>query len=378
MKNKYILIIGAVVSFLTVCIVFWPEQKSSPAPVVPANVPSPLPAVAPAPVQPPTAMAQPQPASFSNAPISTQRQFENMSNRERNAILAEIANQDLASIFHAWLDAGRVEHDPMKQGSLATTLAGAVQVRAPDPTFLNQVQTFIADGANSTMERSQLLGVLGEAATKESLDVLLQETTVLSDPNLKYQTMKEIIAVGEGAQYGDGKIHEELSLALEQVWKESQNQVLLPSVAMAMAAIGTQNGIELLVSSAVTTGSSNGVRKQAAQNALANATILNPHAIPPLVARLSNQDPTSATSKLASDTLARMGTKEATLALIVWIRTAEATAAPLAHSYVINAKNPVDIWDAAINSSLPFRSEQNREAIRTGLVEYRASRRFGP
>jgi hypothetical protein len=234
---------------------------------------------------------------------------------------------------------------------------------------VDQIQKFIADSSNSVSERGHLLHVLGEAKTKESLDILIYAATTLPEEGLTEGASDEIQSAGE--LRGDGKFHEELSPALERVWRESQDRYLLFKVGIAMGRVGAPSGIQLLLSAALAERPQSDIKKQAAEAGLAD--VLNEHAVPILAALLVNQPPTSAAGKLASGTLAAMSDPAAAPALLSWLQTTDASAAPLVPNYIVRTNSPemLKACEAALNPAVPFRSEQNREAIRAGLAEYK-------
>lgn len=286
-----------------------------------------------------------------------------------------IGKLDAPDLFQAWIDAGSVDHDPVKQQATGNYLWAALRHRSTDPVVYDQMRSFIGDAGNSFNERGKLLNVLGEARTKEALDILIEIATTSPDAGLRATATNDIKSAG--APWGDGKFHEELAPALERVWSATQDRLLLMSTAVAMAKVGAPSSIKLLVSSALPGVLQGGIRQRAAQEALHD--VLNPHAVPVLGALLVDQLPTSATAWLASGTLAGMNAPSAAKSLLEWLEGADATAAQLARTYVVQARSPalIKAFRAALDPSVPFRSEVNREAIRSGLAQYGANRRFG-
>jgi hypothetical protein len=262
----------------------------------------------------------------------------------------------------------------MKQLHLSSTFAGALQERAPSPEFLSQLHDFIEDKSNSSSERQLLIGDLGDAATKQTQDLLILIATASSDKETSQAAAGSISKAGTGR---GGTNQEELSPGLDRVWRESRDPNLLHCVASAMAQVGASSSMELLLSSALAKDGADDMRKQAALDALELCTILNDRAVPPLAARLSDQSPTSMASRLAGATLARISRPAAAQALVAWLQSANATAAPLVHDYLFRTQY-AEIWEAALDPKVPFRSEQNREAIRTSLAQLKAGRSFGP
>ena len=170
-------------------------------------------------------------------------------------------------------------------------------------------------------------------------------------------------------------LDESLAPTFEQAWREAGpgSDDLLHSVGSSMARVGAPSSIEMLLTAALAPAGQDDMRKQAARDALTGTTILNDHAVPTLAARLSNDAPTNEASQLAGNILFKMQGPVANQALVAWMENADVSAAPLALELATNGQSP-EIWQAALNPAVPFRSEQNRLAIRQGLVAYHAGR----
>jgi hypothetical protein len=299
--------------------------------------------------------------------------FSKMSPQERDLILDKIKRQDSLTIYHTWIECGGADSDLMKQGTIGTILWGALRYKGPNGEVYKEMSKFIADGSNSTLDRAQLIGILSQAKTKDALAILLQVAAMLQEKDLQTIAFRSIGAAGE--IWGDGTFHEELSPALERAWRETQNPNLLASVAVAMAKVGAPSGVDLLISSALASGFQDEIRANAAREALGE--MLNSSAVPVLSARLSNETPTDTASVLASSTLVAIGDEIAAKALLNWLQNANESVAQLAHDYTIQTRTPAQLeaWELALNPAVPFRSEKNREAIRTGLAEFHKSRK---
>jgi hypothetical protein len=289
---------------------------------------------------------------------------------ERMAILDKIRKGDLLSIFQAWIDAERVEHDQRKHNSLSTILTGALHERTLSPEFLAEMRAFINDPANSEQDRAVLVSVLGEAQRKETTEVLLD---MADHPPAKEIEPNVLASLGMAGILNNQD--ESLSPTYERVWREAGpgNEDLLRSVACSMARLGAPSSMEMLLTAALAPAGQDDARKRAARYALAAVTVLNDHAVPTLATRLSNDTPTGEASQLAVTILFKMQGAIANQALVAWVQNANASAAPLALDLVTNGQSP-EIWQAALSPAVPFRSEQNRQAIRQGLAAYRAGR----
>jgi hypothetical protein len=371
------IIIGTVTVLLCTGLVLWLRQELSRARPRPESLAGNLQPVRAATV-PATSASTPQTSvPGPSAVAATQPKFDDMDVLDRNAILAEIEKRDLPAIFQAMLDAGRVEQDDRKQNSIQMVLAYALRGKPPSPEFLAHLRSFLEDRSNSSYERTVLVpGVLQVASTKETVNLLVDVATTSADKEMRRLATGSL--AGVNAAWGDGIYHEEIAPALERAWRESSDQGLLFSVALAMMKAGAASSIELLLSTALDHGGHDALHRRLATDILNSKTILNPNAIPPLASRLEGQPPTSAASRLASRTLAQMnGVQPATRALIAWLQAADASAAPLARDYVLHTQDP-DTWQTALDRAVPFRREENREAIRAGLAAYHSGRTSAP
>jgi HEAT repeat protein len=317
----------------------------------------------------PSAAAVPAPKPV--GPPVVHRQFAEMRVEERNAILEEIKKQDILTFFHTWVESGRTNKDLMKQNIIGALLGRALRETADNTEVLEAIKAFLANDSNSPAERTHLLRVLGQAANKEAINLLVYAATTLRETEIKQVACREIsFAAGER---WEARFHEELSPTLEQVWHTSSDQPLLTSVAIAIGKVGAPKGVDLLVWAASSNPPQNDFRARAAARALSE--VKNPNAVPALAAILLSQPSTGAASRLASDTLAGMGIAPAGNALLSWLQIADATVGPLVHRYVVQTRTEemLQIWQSAISPTIPFRSESNREAVRLGLIEYHRS-----
>jgi hypothetical protein len=370
MKKKY----GLVLGFLLILgLVLWAGRRLAKAPSQHTNAADQKLSAVTSSVTKVPGVAKPSDlTSTPQADNSAVLQFYQLGVLKRNEILAEIQKRDLASIFKLWLDSGRIEHDNMKRQAVGTLLGYELQKRPIDQDFYRKLQEFTADSSNSFEERGQLVAnVLRGTKTKESLDLLIQTATDSPDSGLRQAAIEAIQSVG--ASRGDGKDHEELSPGLERVWQETQNPQLIGAVAKATAEVGAPSGIKVLLTSAMAAGGQSDTKKQAALIALHD--VRNPHAVPMLDEIITNQPPNSEAGRLVSAILAEMNNPSAAGSLINWLRNADASAAPLAFTYVVHLRSPLmlEAYEGALKSATPFRSEENRQAIREGLAKYRAS-----
>lgn len=104
------------------------------------------------------------------------------------------------------------------------------------------------------------------------------------------------------------------------------------------------------------------------------------NAVPPLAEALNKNPQGSRTHTLAFTTLTQIGDQAAALALMDWFQVADSRAAPLATKWITQAHATPQLQaaEAALNPAVPFRSEENRDAIRAGLAAYRAGHTLVP
>lgn len=294
--------------------------------------------------------------------------FATMGILERNAFLKEIAKLDLTSIWKLWFEAGSADHDLMKQGAIASTLAYAMRENVPSPELLQEMRQFISDNSNSKRDRAELMGIFGVAATNEAADFLIFAASSLPEKDMKQAALSGIEMVG--ALRGDGMDHEERASSLDRAWRESKDQELLIYAAVAMAKIGAPSSIEMLLSSALANDGKDTLRKSAAEGALGKVYTKN--AVLPVATFLAKQSPSSSAARLAGNILVGIGDATAGQALIDWVKNADESAAPLVSEFTNRTATPAmfEIWKSAINPAIPFKSESNRKAISIALEEH--------
>jgi len=159
-------------------------SKTSPASIAKTPQPKPLPVPDPQASAPPD---NPHP----------QKKFSEMPVLERGKIMKEIRVKDIDAIFQHFLDAGRVENDPMKQGAVQLCLADALRDRPSNPVFLKKLQEFIESDEASKFERRMALGALSFAATKETVGLLIHEALNLTDKEMRDSAVASVRDVGD-------------------------------------------------------------------------------------------------------------------------------------------------------------------------------------
>lgn len=371
MKKKHTFILVALVVLLGVAL--WFRQSVPSSPTRPVDSTShPLTVHTAIPRKP--SVEAPSRSEVTPSDANPESKFANMGVLERNAILMEISNQELPAIFEAMLNAQRAEHDPMKQMGLQTVLAGALKQKPPNPEFLEQLRAFVTNSSNLQFERDLVFGALGSAATPETVKLLAELATTSSDQKISQAATGSLGTVWAGMGGG-----EKLSPTLEQVWRESSDPKLLLGAASSMAKIGAPSSIELLLSEGLATDGANKVRIETARNALQG--VYRPNAVPPMADRLAHQSSTGATAKLVAPILVKIGDAAAGRAVVTWLQSRDENAEALIQDLTVHrtrSEQMLSAWAAALDPTVPFQNEQNREAIRTGLAARHANRTRNP
>lgn len=370
MKIRYQLILGLVA--LLLCGLVWWVKRPVALPLAPIQEKITLPSTPAslAAAKPPQSKAAVTAPTHANAAPSgdavPKRKLSEIDLLEGSAVMNEIANKDLLAIFQHFLDAGRAENDEMKQSGLSGILAEAILNRKPDPVFLKKLQEFIESDTPSARERGMMLDTLGRAGTKEAGELLLHEAATLNDTKLRGTAIQCVSNLGDAMSWKRG----EITPALVRVWKATNDPGLMAATARSMARLGSAESIELLLAAALAPDGQDDVRRSTAERAVRR--VYADSAAPPLAAVLAANPVGSRANTLAFEVLTRLG-PTAQKAIMEWLQTTDRNAAPFATHWVIsNRSNSQELAQAALDPAVPFRSEENRRAIRAGLEAYRA------
>lgn len=309
---------------------------------------------------------------------SPRRTFSEIGVLERGRIMGEIEKRDPEVILQLFLDAGRVEHDGMKQSAIRNTLGRLLRDRKAPLDFLSKLRVFIEDPSNSNLERGMVLGALSDAATKETVDVLIYEATHLPDAQLRQSAVSMLETMSPSDPKG-------VAPALNRLWIESNDTRTLVSSAKAMGKLGMPTSIELLLVAASAPDREDDARREAA--AIGLFQVFRDTAVPPLAQALEISLIGSRLNTLAFDTLRRIADNASTpnerpvaATLMRFVQNADERAAPLAREWIVrtNSASQLETAKAALDPAVQFRSEANREALRQGLEDYQKNRVIVP
>ena len=336
--------------------------KTSPAPIV--NEP---PAKA---VPVPAVPVLPAPAPDDNP--YTQKKFSEMPVLERGKIMKEIRVKDIDAIFQHFLDAGRVENDPMKQGAVQLCLADALRDRPSNPVFLKELQEFIESDEPSKLERKMVLGTLSFAATKETVELLIHEALNLQDKEMRDSAIAKLSSVGEVV--GGRMEKDDFTPKLTAVWFATNDPKTMLLSAESLGRIGSSSGVEVLLTAALAPDGKDDLRREKAAYGLLKVN--QPSAVPPLAAVLEKNPAGSQANTVAFRTLNQIGDKTASEAVMKWFQTTDSSAAAQAKEWAAHIRTTAQEQAAqsALDSKVRFRSDENRKALRAGLEAHREGR----
>jgi len=361
MKKQQSLLL-ALVTLMVLAVGLWYWKRKMPPPEHGGTVPYGLPTAEKIalPEKPP--MTQPQ------APIAAgegRRKFSDMTARETIDIMRQIKATDAEELLQLFRDAGRIDEDPMKQSALHGKLTGALREKKYPPDFIERMKRFVMDESNSKLERGSIISAFAGARTKEGVEFILWVVANHTDMEVRGGAVSNIRALGGSQPY--------LPSLIEPIWKESNEADLLKAVAEAMAREAAPSSIELLLPAAAAPDRKDDVRRSAALRAMTK--IYRVDAVPPLESALNNAPPGSKMNVIALSTLGQIGDKSASQAVISWLQTADKSAAPFVAKWIGKAGGlgQLPAAEAALNPSVPFRSEENREALRAAIAARRAA-----
>ncbi len=281
-------------------------------------------------------------------------------------------SKTLWSLWTRYLDSS----DPNE--TMAWQLAGealSLRLRADAPnTVLQAIATALEDPSASEALRQQLPPMLGRSATPRTLGILLARTREESDPEQRRQ-YHEAIWIAANTRWND-RFHPELSPPLETAWSQ-QRQGSQPStlntLASAIARIGANSGVELLLDALANGGSLDEIGADKSPDVLtaaqALATVRNPAAVPLLHNRLMQAEVGTPIYLASGNALANIGGEAATQALLDWARIASDDSAGLARRWFSRIRDTASMEAATrfLDDKTIALSPAIREAISVAL-----------
>jgi hypothetical protein len=159
-----------------------------------------------------------------------------------------------------------------------------------DPAVYREIAELLEHPEISLQAKSLLIDLLGEAATPEALELLLEIARQGGQSPLYGPSLNTISHIGDN--HWGGRFHEELSGLLESAWVADlgDDTPLVRAVARALVGVGAPAGIQLLLDTLTGRNSGGDSRESFRRKQIAAfqevPKVSNPAAIPVLVANL--------------------------------------------------------------------------------------------
>jgi uncharacterized protein YxeA len=295
--------------------------------------------------------------------------LKRLSPRERNKLYNKFLQMKPSVLFNKWVDLMASSTKDFTQiGLLNRALAYQLQRHGSEDDF-SIIAEYFLDSSQPLENRFQLCKILGHAATPETLKILLDFNINPAEPELKFETLKQIISTADNRW--EGRFHEELSPLYEQEWNTNlDNLKYATAIALGIAKIGSPDGVELLLSEIINASKSthdlayqNDIKVQAAL--LAINKIRNPRAIMVLSRGLRDQDYDDVELVICGTSLSAMGLPGATQALLTWARNAHENVTPLAKKWFSRVRDTksLQVINKFLNENYSFENESILEFL---------------
>ncbi len=244
----------------------------------------------------------------------------------RDEFVSTLKTKSCSELFEMWSTEVKARNDSLKLDFTANWIGLALRNPGQNTTAtLLKIKEFLSDSNNDDYSRWHLAQVLGQAATPEALQIILDLIATVQQPEMKNWLLEQIVRTSQ--EKWDGRVHEELAAPLENAWKtENPGSDALPYLGQALASIGGPQSIDLIFLEIQRGGRTISDFEQKADDkswiAFASLEhVRNPEAIPFLNLKLIEGPPDSITTAAAGDCLSAMGKSEATSTLLHWIKT---------------------------------------------------------
>jgi hypothetical protein len=292
----------------------------------------------------------------------------------RGDFAAELGGKSAHELLAFWLAEIRARNDPLKLDFIGDTLARSLRVTSPDSAgILGQIGQLILDTQNDDYLRWRLVGILGEAATQDTLQLLLDLVNAVQQQDMRSLVLTQV-AKAAGSLQG-GRYHPEFSPPLERAWMAAGvDSDALQVLAGSIAAVGAPSGLNVLFSEITKTGGSvNEFQKGADSKGWAAfaalSSVRNPSVVPYLDAELNQSGPDSITTAAAGYALANMGKSQATSVLLQWVEGTPTDVGSEIRNWFALMRDPgsVQMAQVAVKQS-NFALQGNRDSLQNELA----------
>lgn len=241
------------------------------------------------------------------------------------------------------------------------------------------MQQFFLDSNNDEYSRSHIAQILGQAATRETLAVLLELVESTQQPESRAWLLQQVVKASQNNW--EGQFHEDFTDLLGNAWQSANAQSdSLAALGFAIASVGSPKGLELLFSQIKSGGQTISEFEQKADDKAWVAfgsleQVRNLAAIPFLSSELSAGQPDSIATSSAGYCLAKMGQSEATAVLLHWVQTnpTDVSGCVTDRFTLMRDGGSVQLVNTAVKES-NFSNQSNKDALSATLAVWLSQR----
>jgi len=165
------------------------------------------------------------------------------------SVQAEARPAELWQQWQRLLSGNALQQLPILNALLAESLRSHA-----DAVVYGEISSLLGAPDLSLQAKSLLIDLLGEAATPEALQLLLEAASEGSRSPLYGPSLNTISHIGDN--HWGGRFHEELSAVLEQAWSGDIGEAaLVRAITRAIVAVGSPSGIQMLLDTLAGRGS---------------------------------------------------------------------------------------------------------------------------
>jgi len=273
---------------------------------------------------------QANPIAQVNRPMDISAELAGLASKAKlkQTNIAEINwhDQTPAQLWQYWemlLDRSEFQQIPI----VGTLLAERLR-KHPDPAVYRGIADLLAQSNIAAENKAILIDLLGEIATPDALEQLINLAKQEIDSPLYILALQALSRIGDNRW--DGEFHEELSPALEAAWSNPENNdpAFLGAVGKAIAAVGAPEGVEQLLLTVSgnnkdnDTEETNRIKQEVAFETIPQ--VRNPEAVEVLGTWLKEEPLGTPSVEVSGNALAEIGSIKATQEIVDWAKDAPA------------------------------------------------------
>jgi len=378
----WFIIIGGSLLAIILFLRHWPHHGNSPPPIKEQTTNA-----SPVKVQSKTVPALnrplPQPVTVSPPVVvfgTNQEAMADQSVEVRIKFAAEMQAKPAAELLDLWLKQAKARNDALKLDFIADALATRLRDTQVDlSAVLQRIRELFLDPNTDEYDRWQLAQILAQAATKDTLAMLLSLLDSTQQPESRARLLEQIAKASNNNW--SGHYHEDFTDPLANAWKSANAQSdALPALGKALASVGSQDAVALLFSQIQTGGQTiNEFEQQADAKAwiayMSLMSVRNPAALSVLNDQLTTGSADAISTSAAGFCLAKMGISGATEVLLQYVQANPNNLSAYINNWFSQMRDEgsVKLVDAAVKQAT-FVNPQNRDNISAVLNTWLSQR----